>query len=214
MNKEILMKIVFATGNENKMTEVREIMAGFPEIYSLKELGLSAEAEESGTSFSENAEIKAREIHEKLKAQAEAAGEPLEALVLADDSGLCVDFMGGEPGVYSARWLGYDTPYEEKNREIISRLSGARENERGARFVCDICAVLADGRVLHTEGIMEGEVAKEPAGAGGFGYDPILWLSEYGKTSAEISAAEKNAISHRGKALRAMRALLQKEGIL
>ena len=128
--------------------------------------------------------------------------------MLADDSGLVVDYLGGEPGIYSARYLGEDTSYEVKNRTIIDRLKEAREEERSARFVCNIAAVLPDGSVLHTEETMEGRIAGEPAGSGGFGYDPILWLPEFGKTSAEITMDEKNRISHRGKALRAMREAL------
>ena len=128
--------------------------------------------------------------------------------MLADDSGLVVDYLGGEPGIYSARYLGEDTSYEVKNRTIIDRLKEAREEERSARFVCNIAAVLPDGSVLHTEETMEGRIAGEAAGSGGFGYDPILWLPEFGKTSAEITMDEKNRISHRGKALRAMREAL------
>ena len=133
-------------------------------------------------------------------------------IVLADDSGLEVDYIGGEPGIYSARYLGEDTPYEVKNRSIIERLKEAGGQERSARFVCNIAAMLPDGQVLHTEAVMEGLIAGEPAGEGGFGYDPILYLPEFGKTSAEITMDQKNEISHRGKALRAMKEAL--EGVL
>ena len=130
---------------------------------------------------------------------------------MADDSGLEVDALGGEPGVYSARYMGEKTSYEIKNWNLIHRLAEVPEEKRTARFVCVIAAALPDGRVLTTRGTMEGRIAYEPAGAGGFGYDPILMLPEYGKTSAEITMEEKNAISHRGKALRAMKELLEKE---
>lgn len=191
-------KIVFATGNEGKMREIRSILSdlGLP-VLSMKEAGVSTEIEENGTTFGENAEIKARAVWEQTG-----------GIVLADDSGLVVDYLGGEPGIYSARYLGEDTSYEVKNRTIIDRLKEAREEERSARFVCNIAAVLPDGSVLHTEETMEGRIAGEPAGSGGFGYDPILWLPEFGKTSAEITMDEKNRISHRGKALRAMREAL------
>ena len=191
-------KIVFATGNEGKMREIRSILSdlGLP-VLSMKEVGVSLEIEENGTTFGENAEIKARAVWEQTG-----------GIVLADDSGLVVDYLGGEPGIYSARYLGEDTSYEVKNRTIIDRLKEAREEERSARFVCNIAAVLPDGSVLHTEETMEGRIAREPAGSGGFGYDPILWLPEFGKTSAEITMDEKNRISHRGKALRAMREAL------
>lgn len=191
-------KIVFATGNEGKMREIRSILSdlGLP-VLSMKEAGVSPEIEENGTTFGENAEIKARAVWEQTG-----------GIVLADDSGLVVDYLGGEPGIYSARYLGEDTSYEVKNRTIIDRLKEAREEERSARFVCNIAAVLPDGSVLHTEETMEGRIAGEAAGSGGFGYDPILWLPEFGKTSAEITMDEKNRISHRGKALRAMREAL------
>lgn len=124
---------------------------------------------------------------------------------MADDSGLVIDYLGGEPGVYSARYMGEDTSYEIKNRALIDRLAGVEGQDRSARFVCNIAAVLPDGQVVHTEETMEGLIAMEPAGDGGFGYDPILYLPEYGKTSAEITIEEKNKISHRGKALEAMK---------
>ena len=191
-------RIVFATGNAGKMKEIRLILADLGmEILSMKEAGADPVIVENGKTFGENAEIKARAVW------AETGG-----IVLADDSGLVVDYLGGEPGIYSARYLGEDTSYEVKNRTIIDRLKEAREEERSARFVCNIAAVLPDGSALHTEETMEGRIAVEPAGSGGFGYDPILWLPEFGKTSAEITMDEKNRISHRGKALRAMREAL------
>ncbi len=195
--------IVFATENENKMVEIREILKeAVGRVYSLKELGLKATAEENGSTFSENAEIKAREIAEKLKSDKRFEG--MYPIVMADDSGLCIDFLGGAPGVYSARWLGHDTPYEEKNRVILEKLEGVEEKDRGAAFVCAICAVLPDGRALHTEGRMTGRIAYEAKGENGFGYDPIFFLPEYGKTSSEISGEEKNRISHRGRAIKEM----------
>lgn len=192
-------KIVFATGNEGKMREVRLILQdlGFP-VLSMKEAGVSLDIEENGTTFAENAMIKARAVWEKTG-----------GIVLADDSGLVVDYLGGEPGVYSARYLGEDTSYEIKNQAIIDRLADAKEEERTARFVSAIAAVLPDGIELVTEGTVEGLIAHEPAGNGGFGYDPIFYLPEYGVTSAEIPIEKKNEISHRGKALEAMKIKLR-----
>ena len=190
------------------MREIRSILSeGGWEVASLREAGLKAEAEENGNTFAENAEIKAREIHEKLKQQENGA---VSAVVLADDSGLCVDALGGAPGIYSARWMGHETSYSEKNRALIEKLSGIEGEARAAQFVCNICAILPDGRALHTEGVMRGEIAEKPAGCGGFGFDPIFWLPEYSMTSAELSEEKKNEISHRGKALRAMKAELEK----
>ncbi len=192
-------KIVFATGNEGKMREVRLILADLGmEILSMKEAGVSLEIEENGKTFGENAEIKARAVWEKTG-----------GIVLADDSGLVIDYLNGEPGIYSARYMGEDTSYEIKNRALIDRMAGVEGQDRSARFICNIAAVLPDGQAVHTEETMEGLIAYEPAGGGGFGYDPILYLPEYGKTSAEISIEEKNKISHRGKALEAMKVRLK-----
>ena len=193
-------KIVFATGNEGKMKEIRLILADLGlEIQSMKEAGVELEIVEDGTTFAENAEIKAR-----------AVWNVTGGIVLADDSGLVIDYLDGEPGIYSARYLGEDTSYEVKNQVIIERLDGAKEKERTARFVSAIAAVLPDGRLLVTEGTVEGLIAREPAGDGGFGYDPIFYLPEYGMTSAEIPIEKKNEISHRGKALEEMKTALLK----
>ncbi len=188
-------KIIFATGNEGKMREIREILKELQvPVLSMKEAGVSLNIEENGSTFAENAEIKAR-----------AVWNCTGGIVLADDSGLVVDALGGEPGVYSARYMGEDTSYEIKNREIIRRLEAVSGQDRSARFVCIIAAVLPDGTVRKTEGTMDGVIAMEPAGEEGFGYDPILYIPEYGKTGAQLTMEEKNAISHRGKALRAMK---------
>ena len=192
-------RIIFATGNEGKMREIRVLLAdlGLP-VLSMKEAGAEPEIVEDGATFGENAEIKARAVWN-------LTGD----IVLADDSGLVVDHLGGEPGIYSARYMGEDTSYEIKNRNIIDRLKQAAGQERSARIVCNKAAVLPGGQELHTEETMEGLIADEPAGQGGFGYDPILYLPAYGMTSAEISMEEKNKISHRGKALRAMKTALE-----
>lgn len=192
-------KIIFATGNQGKMREIREIMAdlGLP-VLSMKEAGISLDIVEDGATFAENAEIKARAVWNRTG-----------HIVLADDSGLVVDYIGGEPGIYSARYMGEDTSYGVKNQNIIDRLEGAVGQERSARFVADIAAVLPDGSILHTQGVMEGFIARRPAGQGGFGYDPILYLPEFGRTSAQLTMEEKNRISHRGKALQAMKAALR-----
>ena len=192
-------RIVFATGNEGKMKEIRLILADLGmEILSMKEAGADPEIVEDGKTFGENAEIKAKAVW------AETGG-----IVLADDSGLVVDCLYGEPGIYSARYMGEDTSYEIKNQTIISRVNEAAGDDRSARFVCNIAAVLPDGSVVHTEETMEGIIAEKGAGNGGFGYDPILFLPEFGVTSAEITMEQKNRISHRGKALEAMKRKLE-----
>ena len=192
-------RIVFATGNEGKMREVRLILADLGmEILSMKEAGADPDIVEDGKTFGENAEIKARAVWEQTG-----------GIVLADDSGLVIDWLNGEPGVYSARYMGEDTSYEIKNQALIDRLAGVEGADRSACFVCNIAAVLPDGQVVHTEETMEGRIAEKPAGHEGFGYDPILYLPEFGKTSAEITIEEKNRISHRGKALEAMKVKLK-----
>ncbi len=202
------MRIVFATGNKDKMKEIRRILGDLDaEILSMKEAGVFEDVVEDGTTFSENAAIKASAIYKLLEEKDPEAAK--ETVVLADDSGLEVDHLGGEPGIYSARYLGKDTPYTEKNRIIIERLEGVEGDARSARFVCAIAACLPGGKMLGTLGKMEGRIGYEIAGENGFGYDPIFFLPEYGKTSAQLSADEKNAISHRGKALREMEKLLR-----
>ena len=193
-------KLIFATSNEGKMKEIREILSGLNlEIQSMKEAGLDLDIVEDGDSFEANARIKALAVYEAEKKRGRYP------LVLADDSGLEIDYLNGEPGVYSARYLGEDTPYEIKNQIVIERMKGTKGEERSARFVSVIAAVFPDGTVKTTTGTVEGLIAEKPAGTGGFGYDPIFYLPEFGVTSAQLTLEEKNKISHRGKALAAMK---------
>ncbi|MDO4168280.1 MAG: XTP/dITP diphosphatase [Lachnospiraceae bacterium] len=191
-------RIIFATGNEGKMKEVRMILADLDyEIVSMKEAGVEIEIIEDGETFEENALIKASAI-------AKETGE----LVLADDSGLEIDYFDKAPGVYSARYLGEDTPYDIKNGIILERMEGVEEEKRTARFVCVIAAVFPDGTSKTVRGTIEGMIGYESRGENGFGYDPIFYLPEYGCTSAEIPLEEKNKISHRGKALKQIKEFL------
>lgn len=188
-------RIIFATGNEGKMKEVRMILEDLGiEVVSQKEAGITSDIEENGNTFEENAVLKATGIM-KLSG----------SIVLADDSGLEVDALDKEPGVHSARYMGYDTSYHIKNRNIIDRLEGKEGAERSARFVCAIAAALPDGRTFVTRGTMEGEIGYEEKGENGFGYDPIFYLPEYGCYSGELPLEVKNGLSHRGKALRLMK---------
>ena len=196
--------MIFATTNQGKVREIKAILGDIGEdILSLKEAGITVDIVEDGTTFEENAIIKAKAIME-LTGQ----------IVLADDSGLEVDAMNKEPGIYSARFMGEDTPYEEKNRAIIERLNGVEGDARSARFVCVIAAAFPDGDVITTKGTIEGVIAKEPAGANGFGYDPIVYVPEYGMTTGQMEPEQKNAISHRGKALMAMKKILKERNII
>ena len=198
-------KIIFATGNADKMREIRMIMADLGmEILSMKEAGITAEIVEDGKTFEENAMIKAKTIAEELKKRGE------QVIVLADDSGLEIDYLNKEPGIYSARYMGEDTSYTIKNANLIQRLDGVPDEKRTARFVCAIAAALSDGRSFVARATIEGRIGYEEKGENGFGYDPIFYLPEYGMYSAELAPEEKNRISHRGKALEAMKEILRK----
>lgn len=194
-------KLVFATENKGKVDEFRQILGDEYEIYSMKDLHIQVDIVEDGKTFEENAVIKA-------KAVMQATGE----MALADDSGFEVDCLGGEPGIYSARYMGEDTPYSVKNAELLRRCEGVPEEKRGARFVCVIACAYPDGTVDTAHGTIEGKIAYEPKGENGFGYDPIFYLPERGCTTGEMLPEEKNAISHRGQAIRKMVDILRKRG--
>lgn len=195
-----MKKIVFASNNDGKIEEIREILKDFDaQILTMKEAGADIEIEENGTTFEENALIKARAVMQ-------ITGE----ITMADDSGLEIDYLNGEPGVYSARYMGHDTPYDIKNNAIIQRMKNASGNERSARFVCAIAAVFPDGKEFVEKGTMEGVIGEKPMGENGFGYDPILFLPQYNKSSAQLTPEEKNRISHRGEALSKMKAAIEK----
>ena len=195
-------KIIFATTNEGKMNEIRMIMSDLNiELLSLKDMNIKADIEENGTTFEENAIIKAKAI-------CELTGQ----MVLADDSGLEVDYMNKAPGVYSARYLGEDTPYSIKNQTILDNLKDAKGDERSARFVCAIAAAFPDGRVITAVASIEGLIAMSERGTNGFGYDPLLYVPEYDMTTGEMDPEMKNKISHRGKALEIMKEKLRHEG--
>ena len=194
-----MTEIIFATGNKDKMREIRGIMADCDvHIVSMKEAGIRVDIVEDGTTFEENAKIKAR-----------AVAAHTDAIVLADDSGLEIDALNKEPGVYSARYMGENTSYHIKNANLVERLNGVPDEKRTARFVCEIAVAFPDGTEKTARGTMEGRIGYEESGENGFGYDPIFYLPEFGCTSAELSMEEKNKISHRGKALRAIKDALR-----
>lgn len=195
-------KIIFATGNENKMKEIRMILAdlGMP-ILSMKEAGIDMDIVEDGTTFEENALIKAKEISKLVD----------NCIVLADDSGLEIDYLNKEPGIYSARYAGVDTSYDVKNRLLLDRLEGVADEQRTARFVCAVAAAFPDGTTEVVRGTIEGRIGYEIKGEYGFGYDPIFYLPEYGCTTAELEPEMKNKLSHRGNALRAIRKVMEKK---
>lgn len=202
-------QIIFATGNAGKMREIREIMRDVDaEILSMKDAGIDADITEDGATFAENALIKAGAVAGLVREQAD--GLYADAVVVADDSGLEIDYLNKEPGIYSARYLGEDTPYSVKNKNLLERLAGVPEEQRTARFVCAIAAVLPDGEVIATQGTIEGRIDEQIRGANGFGYDPIFYVPEYGCTTAQLSEEQKNQISHRGKALEALKEELKK----
>lgn len=193
--------ILLATNNKSKVKEISEMMSGSDITFeSLADAGINVEVEETGTTFEENALLKAREI-------CKLSGKP----TISDDSGLEIDALDGAPGIYSSRFMGEDTSYDIKNNALIEKLENVADPDRTARFRCCMALVLPDGREFVTEGAMEGIIAREPKGINGFGYDPILFIPEYNRTSAELSSEEKNNISHRGEALRKMIEVIKKE---
>ena len=198
MNKQIL----FATGNEHKMVEIRMILSdiGIP-VVSMKEAGIDVDVEENGTTFEENAMIKARQIATLVE----------NTIVLADDSGLEIDYLNKEPGIYSARYAGVDTSYEVKNQMLLDRLEGVPDEKRTARFVCAIAAVFPDGSDSVVRGTIEGIIGHESRGENGFGYDPIFFLPDLGMSTAELETEAKNELSHRGNALKEMKKILSEK---
>ncbi len=193
-------RIVFATGNAGKIKEINMIMADTGmEVISMKDAGITVDIDEDGSTYEENALIKARAV-------AACTGD----IVMADDSGLEIDYLNKEPGVYSARYLGEDTSYRIKNANLIERLEGVADEQRTARFVCAIAAVLPDGKEITTRATIEGRIGYEEKGENGFGYDPIFYVPEFQKTTAELTEDEKNEVSHRGKALQLMKEELKK----
>lgn len=198
-------KLIFATGNKDKLVEIAEILDGI-EVISMKEAGADLDIEENGTTFEENSLIKAKAVWEVTK-----------GLVLADDSGLEVDALNKEPGIYSSRYMGKDTTYHEKNMNLIGRLNDAGKmdpSERSARFVCAISAVFPDGTHAVVRETMEGYIGFKEEGENGFGFDPIFIMPKFGVSNSMIPSETKHAESHRGKALRKMREELVKRGYL
>ena len=200
--------IIFATGNKNKMIEIRMILADLGcKILSQKEAGIQADVVEDGQTFEENALIKATTIADIARKMPEYKN----AVVLADDSGLEIDALNKEPGIYSARYMGEDTSDDIKNQALIDRLEGVPDEKRTARFVCAIAAALPDGSTEVVRGTMEGRIGYEITGENGFGYDPIFYLPQFGCSSAELEPEKKNELSHRGEGLRKMRKVLEEK---
>ena len=201
MKKDIIImaetkKLILASSNKGKIREIKELLPDY-EILSMAEAGFEGDIEENGTTFEENAMIKAHAVWEKTG-----------HTVLADDSGLEVDAINKEPGIYSARYLGEDTPFDKKMDDVLRRLEGVPQDKRTARFVCAMAAVLPDGTEKTVRGTMEGFIGYEKRGTNGFGYDPIFVVPEYDLTVAELDSDQKNKISHRGMALKKMKEAL------
>ncbi|MEG6614007.1 XTP/dITP diphosphatase [Pseudoclostridium thermosuccinogenes] len=195
-----MRKFLVATKNKGKLKEIEEILAGLPfEVVSMEQAGIDKDIEEYGTTFEENAMIKAKELHR-------LTGE----MVMADDSGLEVDYLNGAPGIYSARFAGEGATDEDKNKKLLELLEGVPFEKRSARFVCVIAVVFPDGRSFTVKGTCDGYIGFAPQGTNGFGYDPLFFLPEYNMTTAQLDPDEKNKISHRGKALKAMVEKLKK----
>ena len=195
-------KLILATSNKDKAREIAEILEGTPFVVTtMKEEGFDPDIVEDGKTFEENALIKARAVHELAKG----------AYVMADDSGLCIDALDGAPGIYSARFCGEDSTYPEKFAKIFEMLKDVPEENRTAKFVCSIAVVRPDGSEFTVRGEICGVLHEKPMGDGGFGYDPIFYVPEFGMTTAQMTKEQKNSISHRGKASRAMAEKLKAE---
>ena len=194
------MKLIIASNNAHKLTEIKAILGGmFEEVLSMREAGIDHETVEDGTTFMENAVKKAREI-------AEISG----CCAIADDSGICVDALGGAPGIFSARFCGRHGDDQANNDLLLEKLKDTPDSERSAHYTCAIALARPDGSIVKAEGYMYGVIAHEEKGENGFGYDPLFILPQYGKTSAEISPEEKNRISHRAQALQLLLKELEK----
>ena len=186
-----MVKILLATGNPHKARELSAMLSGCDvEVLTLKDVGFAGEIIEDGETFEENAEIKAR------------AAASLGYIGVGDDSGLCVDFLGGAPGVYSARYAGEPCDNSKNNEKLLSEMAGVPEDKRGAKFVCVICCVFPDGRKIVSRGECPGRILTSYAGSGGFGYDPLFYCTERGKSYAEMTEEEKNSVSHRARAMK------------
>ena len=196
-----MRKLIVASNNADKIKEIKEILKSIPvEILSLKEAGIGIDIEETGSTFRENAYLKAKGISEIVEG----------AMVLADDSGLAVESLGGAPGIYSARFAGEHGNSKKNNDKLLRTLEGKNAGERRASFICAMVLVLEDGRALDVEGRIDGIIAEKEKGANGFGYDPVFFLEEYGMTFAEMDSETKNKISHRAKALEKIKVEMQK----
>lgn len=196
------MNIILATKNEGKVREMAEILAPYNiSVISQKDAEIDVDVEETGSTFEENAEIKAR-----------AVSMLCDSPVLADDSGLCIDYLGGKPGIYSARYGGEKLPYPEKIRGILKEMENA--DDRSARFECAMVLIMPDGRKIAATGAVMGNILHKPEGTGGFGYDSIFYCNEIGKSFGEASDEEKNQVSHRGRALEELCHELIRKGVI
>ena len=196
-----MKKIIVASNNEHKIKEIKEILSQFPlEVLSLKEASLNIEVEETGSTFMENAEIKASEIYKIANRN----------MVLADDSGLSVDSLNGDPGVFSARFAGEHGNDKANNEKLLYLLDGECEAKRKAKFICAMVLIINEDEIIKVQGDVEGIITAEFRGEEGFGYDPLFFVSEFNKTFAQMSTEEKNSISHRGRALEKLKSELEK----
>lgn len=190
-----MKKLVVASNNEHKIEEIKNILSKFDlEVLSLKEVGINIDIEETGTTFMENAYIKASEIYKIVE----------DAMVLADDSGLMVDALGGAPGVYSARFAGEHGNYKKNNEKLLEMLKGISYEDRKAKFVCAMVLILDEERTIKVQGEVKGVIIDKESGENGFGYDPLFYVPEYNMTFAQMDGEIKNKISHRANALRAL----------
>lgn len=196
-----MKKLIVASNNDHKIKEIKEILSQFPfEVLSLKEANINIDVEETGSTFMENADIKAKEIFKIADGN----------MVLADDSGLSVEALNGAPGVFSARFAGEHGNNKANNDKLLYLLEGIKEDQRKAKFLCAMVLIVNEDEIVKVQGEVEGIITAEFRGEEGFGYDPLFFVPEYKKTFAQMSSEEKNAISHRGRALDKLKSELEK----
>lgn len=199
-----MKKIILASNNKKKIRELKEILSDIPvEIRSLSDENIDIDVIEDGITFEENAKKKAREIYELLRSKKEK-----DFIVLSDDSGLEVDYLNGEPGVYSARYAGEHGDDSKNNEKLLKNLNGVPKDERGAQFVCQLSMFDEYGRYYTVRGEVRGHILEELTGEGGFGYDPLFFYDPFNKTFGELTSEEKNEISHRGVALKQLKKVI------
>ena len=200
-----MKKLILASNNQHKIKEIEEMLSDMSiEVKSLKDENINIDVVEDGKTFEENSKKKAKEIYEYLLKRGDK-----DFLVLADDSGITVDYLNGAPGIYSARYAGEHGNDSKNNEKLLENLKGVPKEKRGAQFVCQLALYTSEGKYYSVEGKVEGYIIEELHGEGGFGYDPLFFYEPFNKTFGEVSAEDKNSVSHRARALKKLKEIME-----